>query len=190
MNNRKLLTFVIFLFCSATISLSAQNFFKKGDQIVNVGIGLGSYYGGTGYSMTVPPLSVSYEKGLLDGLFDGKGAIGVGGYLGYQANKWETVFSGNSYGYKYNYIMVGARGTLHYQFVEKLDTYGGLLLGYDIVSSKFFGESSYNLDSATGSGIGYSAFVGARYQFTDSFCGFAELGYGISALQLGISFRL
>jgi hypothetical protein len=137
MNNRKLLTFVIFLFCSATISLSAQNFFKKGDQIVNVGIGLGSYYGGTGYSMTVPPLSVSYEKGLLDGLFDGKGAIGVGGYLGYQANKWETVFSGNSYGYKYNYIMVGARGTLHYQFVEKLDTYGGLLLGYDIVAANF-----------------------------------------------------
>jgi len=40
------------------------------------------------------------------------------------------------------------------------------------------------------SGICYSAFVGARYHFNDKFAAYGEIGYGISALELGISFKL
>lgn len=65
------------------------------------------------------------------------------------------------------------------------------MLGYNVVGSKSIGNNSgVDFGSATASGIGYSAFVGARYQFTDRFCGFAELGYGVSALELGISIKL
>ena len=112
--------------------------------------------------------------------------------MAYSANKWETSISGSSYGYKYSYLMIGARGAFHYQFVEKLDTYTGLMLGYNVVGSKFFGDDtgSYTPEASSTSGIGYSAFVGARYHFSDKFAAFAEIGYGISALELGISIRL
>jgi|SRR5690554_4649354 len=191
MNTKKLIAFVVAVVCGASTGIGAQNIFSKGDQVVNLGLGIGSYYGGSGYSSSIPPLSVSYEKGIIDGLLDGKGSIGVGGYLGYSANKWETVVGGDTYGYKYSYMMIGARGAFHYQFVDKLDTYGGLMLGYNVVGSKSIGNNSgVDFGSATASGIGYSAFVGARYQFTDRICGFAELGYGVSALELGISIKL
>ncbi len=192
MIRKKLIGFIVLFFGGAFITLSAQQIFSKGDKALNIGLGLGSYYGGDGYTGSIPPLSVSYEKGIIDGLLDGKGSIGVGGYLGYTANKWETSISGNSYGYKYSYLMIGARGAFHYQFVDKLDTYTGLMLGYNVVSSKYFGDDmgAATPEASSASGIGYSAFLGARYHFSDKFAAYAEIGYGISALELGISIRL
>ncbi len=191
MITKKLIAFVAAFVCGAFNLVSAQNIFSKGDQVVNLGLGIGSYYGGSGYSSSIPPLSISYEKGIIDGLLDGKGSIGVGGYLGYSANKWETVIGGNTYGYKYSYMMIGARGAFHYQFVEKLDTYGGLMLGYNVVGSKSIGNNSgVDYGAATASGIGYSAFVGGRYHFSDKIAAYAEIGYGVAALELGISIRL
>lgn len=181
--------FILFIY-GALISLQAQNIFSKGDKAINVGIGLGSYYGGTGYTSNIPPISASFEQGVVDGLLDGKASIGVGGYLAYTSNKWETVMANNTYGYKYTYFILGARGAFHYQFIEKLDTYTGLMLGYNVVGSKTIGDSYAGLDSPTSSGFGYSAFIGGRYHFSEKFTAFAELGYGISALEIGISFRL
>ena len=43
--------------------------------------------------------------------------------------------------------------------------------------------SSYN------SGINWSLFLGARYFFTENVGAFAELGYGISNLNLGVTFK-
>lgn len=187
---KKCISLLIVFTCGAFISMQAQNIFSKGDKAINVGIGLGSYYGGTGYKSSIPPISASFEQGVVDGLLDGKASIGVGGYLAYTANKWETAIANSTYGYKYTYFILGARGVFHYQFVDKLDTYTGLMLGYNVVGSKTIGDSLGGLASPTASGIGYSAFIGARYHFSDKFTAFAELGYGISALELGISFRL
>ncbi|MDD4631201.1 MAG: hypothetical protein PHQ77_03035 [Proteiniphilum sp.] len=191
MTKKTFMTLVLVVTSGALMSLQAQNLFSKGDKIANVGIGLGSYYGGDGYTSSIPPLSVSYEQGIIDGLLDGKASIGVGGYMAYTANKWETISGNVTYGYKYSYFILGARGTFHYQFIDKLDTYTGLMLGYNAVRSKFFGDSgSYTPEASGASGIGYSAFIGARYHFSDKLAAFAEIGYGISALELGISFRL
>lgn len=191
MTKKTIMTLVIVFASGALMSMQAQNLFSKGEKIANLGIGVGSYYGGDGYSSSIPPLSASYEQCILDGLLDGKASIGVGGYMAYTANKWETTYANSTYGYKYSYVILGARGVFHYQFIDKLDTYTGLMLGYNAVSSKYFGSSgSHATEASTGSGIGYSAFVGARYHFSDKFGAFAEIGYGISALELGISIRL
>lgn len=192
MITKKLISFVVLFICGASLTIGAQQIFSKGDKVVNVGLGIGSYYGGTGYSSSIPPLSVSFEQGIIDGLLDGKGSIGVGGYLGYSANKWETSAGGDTYGYKYSYMMLGARGAFHYHFVDKLDTYTGLMLGYNVVGSKYFGTDmgSNTPEASSASGIGYSAFVGARYHFNDKFAAYGEIGYGISALELGISIKL
>ncbi|MDR2921244.1 MAG: hypothetical protein LBV72_18010 [Tannerella sp.] len=169
---------------------NAQDLFAKGDKVVSVGVGIGSYLGGSGYKMSVPPILATYDQCIIDGLIKGKASIGVGGYLAYTANKWETTISGYDYGYKYSYMIIGARGTFHYQAMDKLDTYGGAMLGYDIVNSRYFGDDAYSAASkASGSELAYSLFVGARYYFMDNLAAFAEVGYGIAALELGISYK-
>lgn len=89
-------TFVVLFTCGALMNVSAKDIISKGEQVVKLGIGIGSYYGGDGYSSSVPPISASYEKGILEGLLGGKASIGVGGYLGYSANKWESYFNVSS----------------------------------------------------------------------------------------------
>ena len=177
---------VVLVFCAAfSVGVNAQNVFSKGDNNLNLGVGIGSVLGGTGYSTTTPPLSVSYERGIIDQLFDDKSTLGIGAYLGYVANKYDF---GGGYGWKYSHTIVGARGALHYQLVDKLDTYGGLMLGYDIINYTTYGNGNF-AGSPTSSSPSWSLFLGARYYFTDNIGAFAELGYGIALLQVGVSFK-
>ena len=163
---------------------------EKGDKVLNLGVGFGTaLYSGTGYNSSVPPISGSLEVVIKDDLFDGKGAIGVGGYLGYAAYKWK--YSGYDYGWKYSNIIIGPRGYLHYNLLDKLDTYAGLMLGYNIVSSSSYGSYSYGGNySASSSGVIFSGFLGARYFFNDKWAGMLELGSGISYLNLGVALKL
>jgi hypothetical protein len=164
----------------------------KGDKILNLGVGLGTaLYSGGGYTGSVPPISGSLEVVIKDDLFDGKGALGVGGYLGYAAYKWETSGYGHDYGYKVSNIIIGPRGYLHYSLVEKLDTYAGLMIGYDIVSDKATGNwpGGY-IYSGSVSRVLFSGFLGARYFFNDNLAGMVELGSGIAYLNLGVALRL
>jgi len=185
----KKLTLSLILAILAGFAVNAQeNIFTKGQQVVNAGIGFGSVlYSGTYYKNTVPPLSVSYEKGIKDGVID-KGVIGVGGYLAYASYKWE--YSSLWY-YKYSDFIIGARGTFHYPLVDKLDTYTGLILGYDIASSKETGTAvtGYNYNASSG-GVRLAWFAGARYYFNDKFGAMAEIGYGITYFNLGVAIKL
>lgn len=178
--------FISFLLLFVSVCANAQNTFVKGDKVLNLGLGLGTrFYSGSGYTNKIPPVSASFEVGVKDNLFDEKSSLGIGGYIGYTGAKWEY----NDWGYKYSDIIIGARGILHYQLVEKLDTYTGILLGYDIVSAKEFGTSTgYDYSSSTG-GVTWSWFVGGRYYFNDKFAGMLELGYGISYLNIGLSVK-
>jgi hypothetical protein len=134
-------------------------------------------------------LSISYERGIIDNLFDDKSSLGVGAYLGYAGNKSELTSGGTVFGWKYNYTIFGVRGALHYQLVDKLDTYAGLMLGYNSVSSSYYGTNDVAGTAATASGLGWSLFLGGRYYFSDNIGAFAELGYGIAYLQLGVTFK-
>jgi len=178
------------MFCVVfSIGANAQNTFSKGDQNLNLGIGLGSTLGGTGYTTTIPPLSVSYEVGIKDELFDDRSSLGIGAYLGYAANKHEWIFDASKYGFDYNYLILGARGAVHYHLINNLDTYAGLMLGYNNISSKTFGNWGSTIGTATASGLTWSMFLGTRYYFKENMGAFAELGYGIAYLQLGVTFR-
>jgi hypothetical protein len=169
------------------LSVNAQTpSFNKGDNVINLCVGFGSgYYGGGGYSSVMPAISGSVDIGIVDNILD-KGTIGIGGILGYSSAKYD--YSG--YGWKYTHLVFAARGTFHYPFVDKLDTYAGLALGYNAVTSKETGNwpSSTNY-SATGSSPYFAGFVGARYYFSDNFAGVAELGSGIAYFNLGIALK-
>jgi hypothetical protein len=176
----KKIVFSLLLAFSFAVASQAQ-VFAKNDKVVNLGVGIGSYLGGVGYSTIIPPISGSFEYGIVDGLINGKASIGVGGYLGFASQKYKYL---NDSGWNYNYFILGARGAFHYQFVDKLDTYAGLMLGYNIATS-----SGDNVGNVSAGGFVYSTFVGARYYFTESIAAFAEIGYGIAVLQLGVAFK-
>lgn len=181
---------------SSTNESSTTQSFSKGDKVLNLGFGIGStLYSGTAYTTKVPPISASLEVGVVDNLFEVEGLnLGLGGYLGFSKSQYKYTYyyydNDTEYGWNYTNLIIGGRGVLHYQFSDNLDTYTGLMLGANIVTTSSFGdyEETY-VNSASGSGLAYSYFIGARYYFAESIGAMAELGYGISYLNLGICLK-
>lgn len=169
--------------------------FSEGDLVFNAGIGFGtSLYSGSLYSTTLPPLSISGEYGVADDFLTENLTLGVGGYFGIAGARYETYYGyphREKYGWEYTYTVVGARGSLHYPAVEKLDTYAGLMLGYNFVSVKEFGDfPSIHSGSSTSSDVTFSVYIGGRYYFKDNLAAMMELGYGVAYLNLGLAFKI
>jgi hypothetical protein len=152
--------------------------FNKGDKVLNLGIiGLGSStYSGFNLSYL---LSTSFEVGIIDNILK-KACIGVGGFLGYSTYKNNYYLSD----YRYSNLIIGGRGTFHYPLVNKLDTYAGLMLGYDIGSYHYLGSGSApNYDPSLG-GFVSILNAGARYYFSKNFAAMSELGLGYGSVYL------
>ncbi|SRR5690554_3254997 len=156
--------------------------FQKGKTAVNVGIGLGTSLGGLGESR--PAISASVDHGLWE--IGGSGNISLGGYLGNTGYRYTDL----GYTDKWNYVVAGVRGAYHYTgftSVPNLDVYGGAMLGYNIVSYSSEGNGN-SLSGNYGSGMVLSGFLGGRWFFSERVGVYAELGYGVSVLNAGVSF--
>jgi hypothetical protein len=169
---------VIAMVFSATFA-SAQARYDKGDVLVNAGIGLGYYFAGG------VPLLLSAEFAVND-------VFTVGPYLGYTSYKYNYGFGG--YNFKYTFFDLGVRGSYHFNELfeiqnEKVDVYGGAFLGFLISSYSGDGFSGTYDDPYSG-GLRLGIHAGARYFFSQKVAGYAELGYGIAPLSLGLTFKL
>lgn len=161
----------------------SQMAYNKGDQVINLGIGLGGFAGAYGSSGVA--ITGGYEYGVTEN-------ISLGGVVGYSSTS-ETIYG--DYGWKYTYILIGARGAYHLDLFHspKIDTYGGILLGYNIVSSSATGTIpyyGYYGASASASYLEFGLFVGGRYYFDPHWAVQAELGYGLGILNIGIAYKL
>lgn len=172
-------------FC-ATIQAQDEGGFTKGSVDFNIGVGIGAtFYDGTAKA-SLPPIGASLEFGITE-------KISVGGYIGYSSATSEFSFvdftgSGTTtYDWTYSYTIVGVRGSYHFAVNNsKLDPYAGVMLGYNVASVDLdgFGGASPSVG-----GLAYSAYLGARYRFSEKIGVFAELGYGIAYLQLGLNVK-
>ena len=157
----------------------AQRAFNQGESVLSAGLALGGINGSAG-SVSMPPLFVSYDFGLTTDFSLGAAAS----Y--YQASA--------DYGYgrdwKYSYTTVAVRGDYHYRLlaVEKLDLYGGFLLGYGIVSVS--SPSGSTNVGATANLVVWGANLGARYFFTKSLAAQVELGVGLGNLGFGLAYKI
>lgn len=133
---------------------------------LNVGVGVAAYYG-AGF-----PLGASFE-------IDMKNNVSVGGSFDFLR------YSGG-----YTFIYVGARASYHLGELlnvqdNKFDPYIGATLGFRHTgydnSYGYYDYGSYN------SGLYLGIHLGSRYYFSDKLGGFAEVGYGVSALKLGLT---
>jgi len=183
---KKLLTTTAIVLFSFYMLQAQESMFNLGDKVINLGIGFGStLYSGSYYSRGIPPLSISFELAIKDQIFE-KGVIGVGGWLGYTSYKYDYL----GWGYNYSNFIIGALGAFHYPLLEKLDTYFGIGLGYNIASSKEFGAYQGWDYSATSGGVVFAGMLGARYYFGEKFAAFVQFGYGVSYLTVGVSIKL
>jgi hypothetical protein len=152
-------------------SAHAQTQSVKGMNTVNAGIGIGTFgFNGTGGL----PVTIGYDHGITD-------QISVGAYLGMVRTKY-------AYDYKYKYTIFGVRGSYHFnELLEidnpKIDVYGGVAINYRNYTLKYEWEG--HSEKLSGSTLGIGIHAGGRYFFSEKFGAYAELGYGISPLQLG-----
>jgi hypothetical protein len=166
--------------------------FEAGTNVISAGLGLGSSLGsGYTYGSQSPGISASYERGIWEA---GPGVISLGGYIGYKSFKYGYSDAGYVYSEKWNYTIIGARGAYHFTGlnVENLDLYAGVMIAYDNLSFSYSdnaGNSGTGNIGSYNSGLGASVFAGARYYFAGNLAVYGELGYGVSILGIGLSYK-
>ncbi len=189
------LLFTAFLLAT---SANAQNApaFGKGDNTIGISMGLGGSYGssvyGYGYNyskVNLPAIALIYDHGFFGDV--GPGTIGIGAYIGY---KYSYLTNYGKYDANWTDLVIGIRGTYHLTILKdknnKFDPYAGVLAG---VRSHSYKNTYYDYDNtrydrsraypATG------VFVGAKYNFAKFFGAFAEVGYDISIIRVGLNFN-
>jgi len=198
MDMKKIVLFTASLLI-ATI-MNAQSF-EQGNNYVNVGYGFGLGYGRLlnaynaydGYKFSgFGPAFISYERGVTDN-------IGVGASVSYSSygGKWNQDGGSQTYAYSYRWstLSILARGYYHFNVSsDKFDPYAGVGLGFLKYGYKWtstdpgFDEASNSV--SLGTPFGYQIFAGARYMFSDKVGGYAEVGYGVSVMNFGLTFKL
>ncbi len=180
---KRILLISMLLVIAVSLSFS-QMAYKKGDQVLNIGIGLGGFAGAYGTGGIA--ITGGYESAITEN-------ISLGGVIGYSSSSETYDYGFGSYGWDYTYIVIGARGSYHVDLLHNpnIDTYGGVMLGYNIVSSKATGSwSGVYGASASSSYLEYGLFIGGRYYLSPKLAIQAELGYGLGILNIGIAYKL
>jgi hypothetical protein len=166
--------------------------FAKGTVAANLGLGIGAGYNygfGLGGNLnSSPAISLSVEKGILEGI--GPGVISVGGLIGYQSYNYKWDILGDEYKASWTNIYIAARGAYHYNFTDnpKIDTYAGVSLAARIekYSNNYNGGNTPDNDYGK-TYLDAGIFLGGRYLVTDKVGAFAELGYDMSYLKIGVT---
>lgn len=149
--------------------------YEKGDNLLNVGVGLSSYYYGN-------PLGISFEIGV-------DKDISVGGQFDYNAGNYGDNYY-NSSRWRYTATYFGARGSYHFNRIlnlntSKIDLYAGVGLGYQTFR---WNDTNYGRGYDVGSGLFFNYFVGGKYYFNNKIGAFLELGRGgLSSSRIGLS---
>jgi hypothetical protein len=201
------------LLLSGTVAVQGQKnnsggekCFDENTHVINLGVGFGGggYYRGVGGGKYVyrnsPAFSLSYEQALKKKL--GPGYLGVGAYFGYQTSYYrynDVFFKGNYYYYqhRWNHMVIAARGAYHWDVLnaKNAEVYAGLIVGVRVQTYSYETNNPDPIEAdlyRLNDGLiypSYSLFAGARWYFVPKVALFAELGYGISYLTGGVSFK-
>lgn len=177
----KKLALIIAAIVCISVGSNAQGMFQKGTQLFKLGIGVNG--NGT-------PFEVSYEKGFKEDFLGVDGLVlGLGGNAGYYGYKEDFSNLAGSYSWKYTDFIIAGRALAHYPLISKLDTYAGVMLGYNVASVKYDGPNSGSMPSPSVGGVVFGGVAGARYEFDQSWGAYVEAGFGISNLNLGVAYK-
>ena len=184
------LSMLICLCTLLTFAVQAQTY-TAGTNTISLGVGLGSSIAnGYTYGSQTPGLSFHYDRGIWE---VGPGVISLGAYVGYKEYKYSFNDGlGDNISEKWNYTIFGIRGAYHFTglHVDNLDLYAGAMLSYNHLSYSYSdGQGGNSPGGSYGSDLGLTGFVGAQYFFAGNLAAFAELGYGVSIIDVGLSYK-
>jgi len=205
-----LLTTTVFLSIAGTIKAQDDPCFKVGGSAINLGVGVGntisynSYYVGSGYyggypyasvgAAFTPAFTASYEYGIAH---VGIGIIGAGLEFGFQGTHANYVEPGN-YSEKQHWttLAFSPRATYHFDVINKnkLDIYAIVQLniyanGYTDKYTDLYNNSTTTSTSHSSVGVRPGIMAAIRYYFVPGFGVFSEIGYDISIIKAGITFK-
>lgn len=165
------------------VTVSAQAQFETGGAYIGPHFGVGSYQNSLSFGG-------DFEYGLTKPGEVGSGRVGIGATVDYWS--WDNKGFDNSYYWSYSWMPIGVYSAYHFDLSNrKLDLYGGLGLGYTVVTAEWHGAEGIGGSSASySSGLYWSLVAGMRYFFTPNFAGHAKVGLGASLLSLGVNFGL
>jgi len=166
------------------LDATAQRSKVNGPAYVQVGIGLGGYSSASASSQT-PYIMATFQKTILENL--GPGNVSVGGAFNYKTLSYNTL--GSKWGLTYFSISGRANYHPHFIKIDKLDTYGGLALGFESARVKAR-SSDYEGLGTNVNDLALSFHLGARYQVNDKIGTWVELGAGQGVLNFGVSYSL
>ena len=191
MKNIFVVLIAVVLLASNVQGQKTSETFGVKDNIIAAGFGVGGVYGFNDYSSQTPVFGAYYERAVYE--FGFGGVIGAGGYMGYKGyvSKYDYLYE--DWKVRSAIFILGARGTFHYDLfkVDKLDTYGAVMITYNIVNQSDNIPDAYdhNYDYNHGNAAYASLHGGARYYFSDQFAAYAELGYGVYWFGTGVSIK-
>jgi hypothetical protein len=167
----KTIRLVITMLCIMVCSFGAKAqyddlyAFEKGNSLigVNVGVGLGND------SRTA--VSAFYEYGLAN-LFTEECVLGGGFFGGFHKDKLKNEVE--------KIYIVGLKMNVHYQFVERLDTYAGIAPNFNI--------RTYELGKDEAK-FQFYVHIGGRYYLTNWLGVFAEMSTGYNNFSGGFSIK-
>lgn len=164
---KKLSLIVALLMMSLVAFAQVPQSYKQGQTSFTAGMGLASTLGGT-------PLFLAAEYG-----WDAQYGIG--------ASYTRQTYKSGWWDYTWNYVGLGV--VYHYDFLKmaNVDSYGRAGIGF-IFGSATGGFAGLTAPSV--SGFGYDAAAGLTYYFTSNLGANAEVGYGISLLKVGVTYKL
>ncbi len=187
---RRIILMTVMIVLAGTASMAQA--FEKGNSAINLGIGIGNTGGfGTYYSGFLPSASASYEYGIVEIPMGSEltGVISAGGYLGWSASKYGYDSWGNDDYYITTNFIIAVRGNYHFIFHDQFDPYAGIALGGNIEAAKWKGDGpDPDIDYAETTPYG-GAYAGARWNFNENFAVYAEVGWLISVLNAGVTFK-
>jgi hypothetical protein len=180
-----------FVFCMICLSVSVyteaqaggNSVTQKGDFNLGLAIGVPAI---KGWNAVMPTFSTDASWVLLSGLIDTKtfgknGSVDLGVYYGFSAYKQDN-FTGTTGEPRLYYHAVLLRSAFHFQFLDKLDTYAGIMSGITI--------RSYSNDSPDKGSFAYNLYAGVRYYLTPGFALKIELIEDFTPwLSGGVNFR-
>ena len=140
------ITFILVFLTTTTLFAQQNGGFSKGDKLLNIGIGVNSFYDGG------IPIGASFEKGITNN-------ISVGVNADYLSSDYASL--------KFTAIYFGVRASYHVNDLlkiesKKIDVYGGPTLGYRSFSWK---DTNQNLGDNYGSGLFLGVYVGGSRKF-------------------------
>jgi hypothetical protein len=162
----------------------ARPAFDAGDNAIGIGIGIqpARSYGANSYT---PAFIANYEHGIIGNL--GPGTLSLGAELGFYSAYYDYY---RDYRIRWTTVGFAVRGIYHLTILKNannhFDPYGGLAAGFYSVGVD---DNGPGYAEHYGSEAFVAPFIGAKYNFTQNFGAWTELGLDITLLKFGLNFN-